>query len=33
MRLSYTEQNNSQVPANTKKTDTFTSANLVYNFE
>lgn len=33
MKLSYTVQHNSQVPAGTKKTDTFTSVNLVYNFE
>lgn len=33
MKLSYTVQYNSQVPAATKKTDTFTSVNLVYNFE
>lgn len=33
MKLSYTVQHNSQVPVGTKKTDTFTSVNLVYNFE
>jgi putative salt-induced outer membrane protein len=33
MKLSYTILHNSQVPANKKRTDTFTSVNLVYQFE
>lgn len=33
MKLSYTVQHNTQVPANTRHTDTFTSVNLVYQFE
>jgi len=33
MKLSYTVQHNTSVPTGTKKTDTFTSINLVYNFK
>ncbi|MDG4868410.1 DUF481 domain-containing protein [Guyparkeria sp. 1SP6A2] len=32
MKLSYTVQHNTDVPADTEKTDTYTSVNLVYNF-
>ena len=32
MKLAFTVQHNTDVPADTKKTDTFTSLNLVYNF-
>ena len=33
MKLSYTVQHNTEVPAGTEKTDTYTSINLVYNFD
>ena len=33
MKLSYTVQHNTEVPAGTEKTDTYTSVNLVYNFD
>ncbi|MFI9653297.1 DUF481 domain-containing protein [Guyparkeria sp. GHLCS8-2] len=33
MKLSYTVQHNTDVPAGTEKTDTYTSVNLVYNFD
>jgi len=33
MKLSYTVQHNTEVPAGTENTDTYTSVNLVYNFE
>lgn len=33
MKLSYTVLHNSKVPTNTQKTDTFTSVNLVYQFD
>ncbi|MCL7744991.1 DUF481 domain-containing protein [Guyparkeria hydrothermalis] len=33
MKLSYTVQHNTEVPAGVEKTDTFTSVNLVYNFD
>lgn len=33
MKLSYTVLHNTQVPAGTRHTDTFTSVNLVYQFE
>ena len=32
MKLSYTVQHNTEVPAGTENTDTYTSINLVYNF-
>jgi len=33
MKLSYTVQHNTDVPAGTEKTDTYTSVNLVYDFD
>ena len=33
MKLSYTVQHNTDVPPGTEKTDTYTSVNLVYNFD
>jgi putative salt-induced outer membrane protein len=33
MKLSYTVQHNTEVPAGTEKTDTYTSVNIVYNFD
>lgn len=33
MKLAYTVQHNTDVPAGTEKTDTYTSVNLVYNFD
>ncbi|MFI9652435.1 DUF481 domain-containing protein [Guyparkeria halopsychrophila] len=33
MKLSYTVAHNTDVPAGTEKTDTYTSVNLVYNFD
>ncbi len=33
MKLSYTVQHNTDVPAGTEKTDTYTSVNVVYNFD
>lgn len=33
MKLAYTVQHNTDVPAGTENTDTYTSVNLVYNFD
>ena len=33
MKLSYTVQHNTDVPTGTEKTDTYTSVNVVYNFD
>ena len=33
MQLSYTVVHNTEVPADTEKTDTYTSVNIVYNFD
>ncbi len=33
MKLAYTVQHNTDVPAGTEKTDTYTSVNLVYDFD
>lgn len=33
MKLSYTVQHNTEVPADTENTDTYTSVNIVYNFD